>query len=179
LLRVVRCFCAFQTVGVVMVGARGWRVHGGRAAVRTHARQCMHLACLRVLARRLGYAACVRMPTSGNVQRASAAAKGLDLASQVRCPSQSWRRCGGGRAQSRRRCGSGRDLAIALDRFILVMLGSGSLPSSLCAGLRWRGTRVSGTRCAPCGLMHAARSVLHVVRQTCAPCCSCLAHVVC
>ena len=44
LLRVVRCFCAFQTVGVVMVGARGWRVHGGRAAVRTHARQCMHLA---------------------------------------------------------------------------------------------------------------------------------------
>ena len=29
----------------------------------------------------------MRMPTSGNVQRASAAAKGLDLASQVRCPS--------------------------------------------------------------------------------------------
>ena len=29
----------------------------------------------------------MRMPTSENVQRASAAAKGLDLASQVRCPS--------------------------------------------------------------------------------------------
>ncbi len=131
----------------------------------------------------------MRMPTSGNVQRASAAAKGLDLASQVRCPSQSWRRCGGGRAQSRRRCGSGRELAIALDRFILVMLGSAAQWfSSLCPVC---GSKVEGYACEryevcsmrsdACRTVCAARraSNMRSVLQSSGACCLLMFSVAC